>query len=408
MIGERNEERIVKGSGEGKYLFIPPMCPVGARLIAAVFRSIGYRAEVLLENDETLALGYKHTSGGECVPCPCTTGSFLHEMQRRKLDPNDVVFFMPTACGPCRFGQYAQLDEVIFGKLGLEGVRILSPSAENAYAGLELAVRKRIFHAVVVGDIVRKLGMRVRPYETEPGRTDAALEEGMERLEAAFADPKGNIKRVLAALVDELERLPRNHEPRPLVGVVGEIFVRSDPFINMDLCRRIEELGGEAWLAPIGEWILYTSECTRLVAKEYGETLLARLRMWLEGHWFLRVESVYYDIAEPLLHDRREPHIPEVMAEGMEILPWQFEGEAILTLGRAKLFRTRDHAAAVVNASPMFCMPGTITSSIFPKLEEELGIPILCNFYDGSGDPNQSLVPVMHYLREETRKAEAG
>ena len=50
----------------------------------------------------------------------------------------------------------------------------------------------------------------------------------------------------------------------------------------------------------------------------------------------------------------------------------------------------------------MFCMPGTITTSIFPKLERDLGVPMICNFYDGSGDPNQSLVPVMHYLCEAT------
>ncbi len=106
-----------------------------------------------------------------------------------------------------------------------------------------------------------------------------------------------------------------------------------------------------------------------------------------------------------MLHDRREYPVAEVMEEGAKYLPWQYEGEAILTLGRAAFFVQRDGAKAVVNASPMFCMPGTITTSIFPKLEKELGVPIVCNFYDGSGDPNKSLVPVMHYLCESMRPA---
>jgi len=171
----------------------------------------------------------------------------------------------------------------------------------------------------------------------------------------------------------------------------------------MDLCRRIEELGGEAWLAPLGEWILYTAENTRRVAAETRAGALTRVRQWLETHWFLAGERAYYDIADPVLHDRREPHLPEIMEEGMRYLPWQFEGEAILTLGRAALFRKRDSVQAVVNASPMFCMPGTVTTSIFPRMERELGMPVICNFYDGSGDPNQSLVPTMHYLCEAMR-----
>lgn len=67
-MSTRKEERRISGPGEGRYLFIPPMCPQGARLMAAVFRSIGYKAEMIVENDETLAIGYKHTAGGECVP----------------------------------------------------------------------------------------------------------------------------------------------------------------------------------------------------------------------------------------------------------------------------------------------------------------------------------------------------
>jgi hypothetical protein len=45
-------------------------------------------------------------------------------------------------------------------------------------------------------------------------------------------------------------------------------------------------------------------------------------------------------------------------------------------------------------------MPGTITTSIFSRMEEEVGKPIVCLFYDGSGNPNQELVPHLHYLRE--------
>ncbi len=388
----------------GMILFVPPMEPFASRLAAAVFRSIGFDARVLEENSRTLAIGLEHTGGGECVPCPSTTGALIHALQQSACPPEKVVFFMPTACGPCRFGQYARLDEMIFERLGWGAIRILSPAAENAYGGLKVSVRCRLWHALLIADIMRKLSMRIRPYEKQSGQTNRVIEQWFARFEEAFAEPSARpLSRMLAAAVNDVAAIPRSRTPKPLVGVVGEIYVRCNPFINNDVCRRIEELGGEAALAPISEWVLYTNHFRGVTLRNKSRapgSWIPLLRNYLERRLlFERWEHHYYRIADPVLHDRREPPIADVFNEGARYVPWQFAGESILTLGRASLFVKRNGARAVVNTSPMFCMPGTITTSIFPKLERELNVPIVCNFYDGSGDGNQALVPVMHYLR---------
>ena len=46
---------------------------------------------------------------------------------------------------------------------------------------------------------------------------------------------------------------------KPLIGIVGEIFVRLNRFSNEDVIRKIEQFGGEAWIAPLTEWILYVN-----------------------------------------------------------------------------------------------------------------------------------------------------
>ncbi|MBN2712009.1 MAG: hypothetical protein JXR97_06180, partial [Planctomycetes bacterium] len=219
----------------------------------------------------------------------------------------------------------------------------------------------------------------------------------------------GRVANTFAGATDAISKIRKTDEKKPLVGVVGEIYVRSDPFINSNLCRRIEELGGEAWLAPISEWILYTNHLKGLICQEQDKgftAILKKVQQWLETNLFFeKVEHMYAEISSPVLHDRHEHPIAEVMELGMKYLPWQFEGEAVLTLGRAELFVKKDGAKAIVNASPMFCMPGTLTTGIFPKLEQDLNVPVICNFYDGSGDPNQALVPVMHYLCEDMKAA---
>ncbi|MDR1519064.1 MAG: hypothetical protein LBU23_02835 [Planctomycetota bacterium] len=405
---QRLEESKISGPGGGKVLYVPPMEPWGARFFAAVFRRVGYDARALAEDAATMALGLKHTGGGECVPCPATAGALLAAMERDGVDPDRVIFFMPTACGPCRFGQYAKLDRLIFAKKGWDGVQIMSPSAENAYEGMDQGTRILLYHALMAADVMRKFVHRVRPYEKRKGDVDALIERQTRLLEDAFAaGDKRRVADLIRATADALADLPKYRDRRPLIGVVGEIYVRCDPFLNNDLCRRIEELGGEAWLAPIGEWFFYTNHLRRLLNRERERgpaAILERARIWLETELFYsRVEKKYLRLAGKILADRHEHPIDQVLEAGMRYLPWQFEGEAILTLGRAVLFVKLDGARAIVNASPMFCMPGTITTSIFPRLERELGVPIISNFYDGSGNPNQSLVPVMHYATEPRR-----
>ena len=404
----RLEESRISGPGNGKVMYIPPMEPWGARFFAAAFRSIGYDARALTEDASTLAMGMKHTAGGECVPCPSTTGALLSAMERDEVDPDKVIFFMPTACGPCRFGQYAKLNKMIFARKSWENVQIMSPSAENAYEGIDTNARILLYHALICADIMRKLTHRVRPYEIDKGAVDHIVEHYTVKMEEAFsAGNKAQVENHVAACSRDLLALPKFKAERPLVGVVGEIYVRCDPFLNDDVCRRIEELGGEAWLAPISEWIFYTNHLRHLLIKEQSKgagAIVERARIWLETRLFFnRIEHNYYKLASDILHDRHEHPIDQVLDEGMKYLPWQFEGEAVLTLGRAALFVKKDGAKAIVNASPMFCMPGTITTSIFPSLEKDLGVPIICNFYDGSGNPNQSLVPVMHYVAEPYR-----
>lgn len=409
---KRQEEVRLEGTGQGKILFIPNMEPTCVRLMAAVFKTLDYDARILYEDEKSLAMGFKHTAGGECVPCPTTTGALLKAMEDQKVPPERVILFMPTACGPCRFGQYVKLDQIIFERKGWK-IQIMSPSAENAYEGMPTEARARLWNALLVGDVMRKLGCKIRPYEVNVGETDALLEKYMVKLEEAFSASKNlkPVEKILADAVAELLTVKKRDIRKPLVGIVGEIFVRSDPFINGNLIRRIEALGGEAWLAPFAEWVYYTMKIRDLLIEQSGsafDKMKMRARAWLENKLvFEKAENKYYAIADAILHDRRDYSMDEVIATGKKHSPWQFEGETIVTIGRARLFFERDNAQAVVNASPMFCMPGTITTSIFPQIEKEFGRPVINNFYDGSGDPNKSLAPVMHYLCEQCARQRA-
>ncbi len=253
---------------EKRTLWIPNMHPIGGPLMAAGLRAGGFeRAESLPpETHEAFEIGRSLTRGSECLPTACTTGAFVQVMRSRGLDPKDNALFMPSSDGPCRFGQYNVLQRLIVNRLGLGEVAILSPSCKNSYQGLSQKARQMLWHAILCADTIWKAGCKVRPYEKERGATDRAMHEGVEEV-ARIMEKGGDFRPAFGQAVRRVAAVPAEKlGTRPLVGIVGEIYVRCNVFSNDEVIRAIERFGGEAWLAPLGEWVLYTAEFHRWVA----------------------------------------------------------------------------------------------------------------------------------------------
>jgi predicted CoA-substrate-specific enzyme activase len=382
-----------------KVLFIPPMDSIAALNFAAAFRRFGYDARVLPENEATLSCGYKHTLGGECVPCPSTVGSFISAVEKQGLSPDKAAFFMATAKGPCRFGQYTTLNRLIFKAKGWGGVTIMSPSAENGYQGMPGKLRRLLWDAIIFADVTNKMAHKIRPYEAESGATDNVLEYWTDEIEAQFAKKGGDHDGALRRAVADFAAVKTTGEKKPLVGIVGEIYVRNSDFLNQNLVREIERLGGEAVKTSMSEWFLYTDYLFLALTKEC-KGFIAMTKAKVVNSFMRTREKNLYAMADAVIHDRHDPPIEDVVALGEKYVPVDFRGEAILTIGRAISMIENEGAAAVVNANPTFCMPGTVTASLFGLIEEAYGVPVINNFYDGSGEPNASLVPHLFYLTE--------
>jgi predicted nucleotide-binding protein (sugar kinase/HSP70/actin superfamily) len=118
----------------GKKIYIPPMAYGSGRCFAAGFRALGVDADITPKSDpRTLELGGRFTSGDECFPAKVTVGDFARVLEKKETDPANVIFFMPTADGPCRFGQYAPFLRQILNGNGYEMVQVLSPSSRTGY-----------------------------------------------------------------------------------------------------------------------------------------------------------------------------------------------------------------------------------------------------------------------------------
>ncbi len=176
-----------------------------------------------------------------------------------------------------------------------------------------------------------------------------------------------------------------NKLQKPRVGIVGEIYVRSHPFANMNVIARLEELGAACDLASLAEWIYYTNFTRgrkaarrRQLRNLFTNVIQDRLQHGIENA-----------LAEPLerrLGGLAEQPIEHVIKLAEPYLHHSFEGEAVLSVGKTIEYHHQGFGG-VLNVMPFTCMPSTIVSSQTMRISADCqGMPILNVSFDGQED----------------------
>jgi len=405
-----------------KKVLIPEMNRIAAHLISAAFRSFGINAQVL-KTYEGLDLGKKYTSGKECYPCQVTLGDILcfakEERERlgQAFSAEDYIYFMPESEGPCRFGLYNKYQRIVLDSFPrLQKLKITSMTTKDGYsvAGLlekekVLGFKKAGFLSLVVADILDRLTWRVRPYEKDQGMTDAFIEQAMQRMADSFETyGAGNsFDPVLTELDGILEEANEIMDPRispkPLVGIVGEIFLRMHRDSNQDLIRVLEKYGAEVENASMSEWVNYVSYAGLRQAKKSLALNLRLLRFsqiktcakdvlnfGMNLLFQERTQKALYKRAQKitdLAGDHKISHLEKTLNRS-GIFSFDVSTEACLSIAGI-LHCAREGYNGVVNVYPFTCMPSITTSAIVRPLMNELQFPYLDTPYDGSFQPNR-------------------
>jgi len=362
----------------GKRLWIPQIHPYIPDLWSAMLKRHGYDAHALgNESQGHCDLGRSFCRGSECLPAALTIGKFIDNVRD---SPHEDVLIMPRANGPCRYGQYATLHSRVLERVGLEKAQILSPTSEDGYAFFTPEITRAAWKTACIGDMLYKLRCRSVPYHTNRALVERLFDTALTdlcRLIEEGRDWHGYIHDLVRKLRQEIDYRQRR---KPLVGIVGEIFVRLNRFSNQNITQVIEAAGAEAWLSPMGEWCLYVAE---LLIRSVGPW--AKIRVIPYRAYLHHIEAATLKRFAPLLSGLKEPPMRDILAQGSRFLPMDFEGESILTLGRAKIFADQG-ASLIVNCAPFGCMPGRITAYIFQNNPHIFTAPIVNLFFDGTGD----------------------
>ncbi|OGP50385.1 MAG: CoA activase [Deltaproteobacteria bacterium RBG_13_43_22] len=411
-VKKRTGSRIL--SGNHRKIFIPPMTD-HTLAVAAAFQACGVEAEVLPDSDqETLIWGRKLTSGKECYPCILTTGDMAKLVLRKNFDPQHAAFFMPSGTGPCRFGQYHRFHRLVLDELGFPQVPIYAPDqSETFYQELGMVggsdFTRLGWQGVVAVDCLEKKLRETRPYEINKGETEQVYQTCLTKISETIAS-RGDIVKTLKEANQALNAVPvENPGSKPVIGMVGEIYTRANKFANENVILEVEALGGEAWLPPIAEWILYTNYTSiwRAIRLKKFSNLLELL---LTHRIQTKLEHELEHTFKGSLRNYGEPSIRTTLKNAHPYLHPSFEGEAILSLGKAKDYWSKG-AFGLINIMPFTCMPGTIVNALLKRFREDhRNIPFLNLSYDGQEQTNTRtrLEAFMYQVQQVQTRKEKG
>lgn len=383
----------------GRTVFFPTMTEAGSRAIASAFRSVGIDAMPMPPSDEeTLELGGRYSSGEECLPLKVTLGDALKMLVHSAIPPEKMAIFMPTSDGPCRFGQYGSFMKMVLREMGFGDVLLVSPTCADGYSGVGEHADELIrtaWRALVASDLLQKLLLRIRPYETEKGAADRAHREAVDILCRAVEFPGDPQKRKLARMVQSLHEgrtllraVPADFSrPRPLVGVVGEIFCRLNTFSNDDVMRKVEEAGGECWISDVAEWVWSTNaEHVRLL-KRFGKHLTMEMfGAKLKWHCQRKDEHALVEAFHGDFTGYEEPQDPWVVYElARPYLPPEGAlGEMMLSVGKT-VYLHRKGADGILDINPFSCMNGIVSEAVYPRVSRDCdGLPVRVLYFDGT------------------------
>ncbi|WP_338834907.1 hypothetical protein MHLNE_12130 [Moorella humiferrea] len=324
----------------------------------------------------TLDRGVTYAPEYACIPFKMVLGTYLEVLER-----GAQMIITSGGVGPCRAGLYGMMHQKILRNLGydfeififdppLTGIwtfflklrRVLKTAGVSWLAFVDIV--RRAWAKLKLLDELEQTATVIRPYEINKGETTRLFHQCLKLVEQARS-----MKEITAAreeCISLLKNIPQDRTRRPLkIGIVGEIYVLLEPFMNLDIEKTLGEMG------VITHRSIYLTQYTTTDVLSHGAQDVRQL-------------------AHPYLNQFVGGH-------GQNSV-----GETILY--------ARNGFDGVIQVAPFTCIPEIVAKSILPRVSRDFGIPVLSLTIDeqtGRAGVETRLEAFVDLLRQRREQREA-
>lgn len=244
-------------------ILCPQMSPIHFEFLETVFKTEGYHMELLpAVAHSAVDEGLKYVNNDACYPSIIVIGQLIEALQSGRYDLNRTSVAITQTGGGCRATNYIGLLRKALQDADLAHIPVISANlyGQESNPGFKITVRllKKALQGLVYGDLLMRVVHRVRPYEVIPGSANLLYKRWVKRCqEQLLHGSRKDFEANLNGIVDEFGQLEISQQPKPKVGIVGEILVKYHPTANNNIVGVLEEAGAEVILPDMMDFFLY-------------------------------------------------------------------------------------------------------------------------------------------------------
>lgn len=300
-----------------------------------------------INNKTALELGTACSPEEICLPFKIMMGNYL-----QSIEAGADTILLVGSCGPCRFGEYCELQMNILKKMGYD-VKFIVMDCPNGIGNKELMKRinslvsgstkskgektraaLRAFKATNLIDKIEEKAHYLAGYEVNRGDCKKILNE-CKRDVFATNDPVRAIK-LLKEYKKKIDNVKIDKNKNPLkVAVIGEIYTVIDQFSNLNIEEKLMDYG----------------VCSKRK---------------LTPSWWAKDAAMKVIKANSI----------DLRMASKEYLPYYIGGHARECIGEAVMAQ-KNKLDGAIQIFPMGCMPEIISKAILPSVSRDKDFPIM-------------------------------
>lgn len=303
-------------------------------------------------NKNTLSLGTKNSPEAICLPYKLILGNFIEAIEGGV----DYVS-MITSPGICRLGEYGRNIEQVLKELGYDANYI----ELNLYDGFKgmfeyltnisgsknyLKIVNAIYLAVRMVfalDELQNFLSYYRAREINKGDSEKAFNKAIQMLRNAQNASqlakalKNGLKEISSVKIDKNKNVLH-------VDLTGEIYIVNDEFSNQNMERELGAMG-------------------------------------VQVRRSLTISSFLKDAIIPKIFKKGETHLERAYRLAKPYLMRDIGGDSLECISDV-LYAKERNVDGLIHVSPFTCMPEIMSQNIFPKMREDINLPILTLIMD--------------------------
>lgn len=222
-------------------------------------------------NREAIKIGVKYSPEFVCFPFKATLGDLVSAIKK-----GADTLVMAIDCGPCRFGFYHAVQERLLHDMGYKNVTVIPLDQADLLEFKwvktlqELSGKRNLFSyskyikavifflkkAKLLNDIQTAEGL-FRAYERNQGDTTKIVKNLFDNLDQT--NNLTGLRKFKNTIKEEFHNLDMDKTRHPLrVGLSGEIHISLEPYVNLDIRRKLGEMGVELHQSlSLYDWVVH-------------------------------------------------------------------------------------------------------------------------------------------------------